>query len=569
MVLEPHIYEFNEFRLDATQRVLFRGGHPLSLTPRVFDTLLYFVRHSGKLLEKDELLREIWPDAVVEENNLNQNVSTLRRVLGENRGENRFIVTVPGHGYRFAADVKVSPAHAVTAKPSKAIAVLPFANLSTDPENEYFCDGLAEELLSALAKIDGLKVAARTSAFAFKDKNINVSEIAEALGVSTILEGSVRRSGNQLRIAVQLVNSSDGYPVWSERYDREMRDIFDVQDEITLAVVAALKVELLGGQKELVLKRHTENTEAYNLYLKGRYFWFKSAPQEFLKSRDYFQRAVEVDPTYALGYFGLASYFGFASSWGFMSPAEGWPPMETAVMRALALDETLAEVHHALAALKWVYYRDWTGADNSFRRAIELDPQAGSIHSHYSIYLTVMGRSEEAIAEGRKALDLDPLSIRLHRNQGANSYHARRYAEAANQYAEALELDPNDAAVHDELGDVYEQMGRDRDAMDQWHLAMKLAGDDELATILSTTYAEHGLLTAVRAIARKRVERLSDRVKRGDYVPAAHFVRAYFRSGDREQTFKWLAEVRDERNALSLLIRTDPLYDGLRADARF
>lgn len=568
MVLEPHIYEFDEFRLDAVQRVLLRDGHPLPLTPRVFDTLLYFVRHSGKLLEKDELLREIWPDAVVEENNLNQNVSTLRRVLGENRGENRFIVTVPGHGYRFSADVRISPAQAVTAKPNKATAVLPFANLSADPENEYFCDGLAEELLSALAKVKGLKVAARTSAFAFKGKNINVSEIGEALGVSTILEGSVRRSGNHLRIAVQLVNSSDGYPVWSERYDREMRDIFDVQDEITLAVVAALKVELLGDQKELVLKRHTENTEAYHLYLKGRYFWGKSVPQEFSKSRDYFQRAVEADPNYALGYFGLASYFGFASSWGFMSPEEGWPPMEAAVTRALALEETLAEAHHALAALKWVYYRDWAGADASFRRAIELDHQIGAIHSHYSIYLTVMGRSEEAIAEGKNALDLDPLSIRLHRNQGTSFYHARRYVEAAKQYAEALELDPNDAAVHEELGDVYEKMGRDRDAMDQWQLALRLAGDDELGSILSTTYAEHGLQRAVGAVARKRVERLTDRVKRGHYVPAAHFVRAYFRSGDLGQTFQWLAKVRDERNALSLLIRTDPLYDGLRNDPR-
>jgi TolB-like protein len=210
---EPHIYEFEDFRLDAAERVLRKRGAPVPLTPRVFDTLLYFVRHRGKVLGKDELMQKIWPDAVVEENNLNQNVSTLRRVLGETRGENRFIVTVPGHGYRFVADVRMGTAEAaavVTAQ-SKTIAVLPFANISADPENEYFCDGLAEELLNALAKVEGLKVAARTSAFAFKGKNTNISEIADVLGVSTILEGSVRRSGTHLRITVQLVNTSDGY----------------------------------------------------------------------------------------------------------------------------------------------------------------------------------------------------------------------------------------------------------------------------------------------------------------------------------------------------------------------
>jgi len=402
----PHIYEFDDFRLDARARLLLKGGEPVRLTPRVFDTLLYLVRNHGKVLQKDELMAKIWPDAAVEENNLNQNISTLRRIFGESRGENRYIVTVPGHGYRFAAEVREHRTKVPSKQSQQTIAVLPFVNISADPENAYFCEGLAEELLNALARFDGIKVAARTSAFAFGEKNKSVNEVAATLGVKSILEGSVRRSGNRLRITAQLVNAADGYQLWSERYDREMRDIFDVQDEITLSVIDALKLQLLGKEKAALLKRYTDNTEAYNLYLKGRYFWFKSAPQEFRKSRDYFQRAVDADPAYTLSYFGLASFYGFASSWGMMPPQEGWPRMEAATMKALALDDTLAEVHHGLAALKWVYYRDWSAADQAFQRAIELNPQVGAIHSHYSIFLSVIGKLDEAIAEGRQALQL-------------------------------------------------------------------------------------------------------------------------------------------------------------------
>lgn len=568
---ESHIYEFDDYRLDANERVLLRRGEPVPLTPRVFDTLLYLVRHSGKMLEKDELMRKIWPDAVVEENNLNQNISTLRRTLGESRGQNRFIVTVPGRGYRFAPQVieHTPTGETFDAKALQTIAVLPFVNISADPENAYFCEGLAEELLNALARIEGIKVAGRTSAFVLGGKNTSINEIAAALSVKSILQGSVRRSGNRLRITAQLVNASDGFQLWSERYDREMRDIFDVQDEITLAVIDALKVQLLGKEKTALLKRHTDNTEAYHLYLKGRYFWFKSTPQEFRKSREYFQRAVEADPDYTLGYFGLASFYGFASSWGMMPPHEGWPRMEAATMKALALDDTLAEVHHGLAALRWVYYRDWDGADQAFRRAVELNPQIAAIHSHYSIFLSVIGRIDEAIAEGRLALKLDPLSIRLHRNQAARFYNARRFDEAVRQYGEALELDPNDSLMHEELGDVYEQIAMHEEAIAEWKKAMTLAGDHELSKMLERVYGDEGFPAAVQATARKRLERLNERVKRSEYVPAVHFARAYLRLGETEQTFHWLEEAREERNAFALLMKSDPFYDSLRDDPRF
>ena len=566
---KPDIYEFDDFRLDASERTLTRCGKNIALTPRVFETLLYLVRHRGRVLPKDELMQEIWPDATVEENNLNQNISTLRRFFGETRGEDRFIVTVPGRGYRFVASVKVSTAQATAESPSRTIAVLPFVNMSADAENEYFCDGLAEELLNALSKVDGMRVAARTSSFAFKGKDTPIMDIGRTLAVSAILEGSVRRSDNHVRINVQLINVADGYHLWSERYDREMRDIFEVQDQITLAVMDALKVRILGGPKVALLKRHTENTEAYHLYLKGRYFWFKSAPREFSKSLEYFERSLELDPHYALGYFGLASYYGFASSWGLIPPDEGWLKMEEATTKALALDDALAEVHHGLAALRWVYYRDWPAADKAFQRALELNPEIGPIHSHYSVYLRVVGRFDDAIAEGNQALQLDPLSARMHRNQAANFYHARKYDDALEQYSEALDLDPNDAGAREELANVYAQMGCQKEAIAEWQTAMTLASDEDFRAVLCTAYSKKGFDAAVGAVARKRLERLKERRAQGQYVPVAYFASASVRLGDKDQVFHYLDAAADERNALSLLINTDPLYDSMRADPRF
>lgn len=569
---EPGIYEFDAFSLDAGKRLLRRRGEPVALTPRVFDTLLYLVRHQGRVLEKEELMRAIWPDSFVEENNLTQNISTLRQALGESRGENRYIVTVPGRGYRFAADVRTSAGHYVTppAPPDKTIAVLAFDNMSADPENEYFCDGLAEEILNAISKIEGLRVAARTSAFSFKGKKMNVGEIGRALGVSTILEGSVRRSGHRMRITAQLIDASNGYHLWSESYDREieMRDIFDVQDEITLAVVEALKGNLLGTKKTAALKRQTENTEAYHLYLKGRYYWFKSTPEEFRKSREFFQRAVEADPSYALGHAGLAYFYGFASSWGMMPPLEGWPKMEAAILKAGELDGDLAEVHNGLAALKWIYRRDWDGAERELKRALELNPNFAEAHNVYGIYLAAKGQFDEAIGECRKALALDPLSVRFIRFLGNWFYFARRYDDAIRQYSQALELDLNNAAVYEDLGDAHEQKGMHAEAVAAWRTGLILAGDNELAGVVDSVYNEEGFPGVVRKLARARLERLNAKGKRGEYVPAIQYARAHLRLGREGDARRWLEKAGEERNAYSLLINRDPFYDSLRTDSR-
>jgi adenylate cyclase len=574
LVVPPpvQLYEFGDFRIDPGKRLLLRRDRtPVSLTPKVFDTLLHLVQHSRTVLDKDQLMRAIWPDTVVEENNLNQNISILRRALGDVRADHRYIATVPGRGYRFVAVVKPCKEDAAPSSPASvaSIAVLPFANLSADAANEYFCDGLAEELINALAKIEQIRVVARTSAFSFKGKEADVREIGRRLKVSTVLEGSVRKSGNRWRITVQLVSAANGYHLWSERYDVEMRDIFEVQDQITLATVGALKLKLLGEEKSAVLKHPTENPNAYLLYLRGQYYRWKTAPEEFRKCCAYFERAVKADPSFALGYFGLNSYYGYGSAFGVLAPDEGWPKAEAALTKALDLDDTLPEAHLSRAAFLLVCNRDWAGAEREIARVLVLNPKLAEIHHLYSFYFLTTGRFDEAIAECRLALECDPLSLIYGRSLGECLYFAGRSDEAVAQYRETLELDQNNVSLHMLLGDSCERQGRNGEATAEWQKAATLLGDYPLAAALGSAYSAGDLTAAAGVLARNELERAKEKAQRGEYVPAIKYARAWVRLGDREQAFHWLEKACEERNAFSLLMSSDPFYDNLRADPRF
>jgi adenylate cyclase len=564
-------YEFGAFRVDASKRLLARDGTPVPLTSKVFDTLLHLVKHGGTVVNKDELMRAIWPDAVVEENNLNQNISILRRVLGDGRGEQRYIATVPGCGYQFVAEVRLStePSGHLSPADGASIAVLSFANLSDDPSNQYFCDGLAEELINALAKLEQIRVVARTSAFSFKGKEKDVREIGRKLKVSTVLEGSVRKSGNRLRITVQLINAANGYHLWSERYDTEMQDIFAVQDEITLAVVGALKLKLLGKEKSAILKHHTEDPKAYLLYLKGQYYRWKTEPEEFRKCCDYFERAVNADPSFALGYFGLNSYYGYGSAWGVLPPDEGWLKAHAALTKALELDDTLPEAHLSLAAFLLVHDRNWAGAEKEIKRVLALNPKLAEIHHLYSFYFLTLGRLDEAITEGRRALESDPLSLIYGRSLGMCLYFSRRYDESIAQYHETLELDQNNVSVHELLGNAYERQGRHDEAIAEWQKTAALTGDEELSASLGTAGAKSDLAGAVRKRARRSLEQADEKARRSEYVPAIEYARAWVSIGDSEQAFCWLEKACSQRNVFSLLLSSDPFYDNLRADQRF
>jgi len=325
---------------------------------------------------------------------------------------------------------------------SNSIAVLPFVNISADVENEYFCDGLSEELLNALSKIENLNVAARTSAFSFKRTNLNVSEIARALNVNTVLEGSVRKSDKRVRITAQLVNATDGYHLWSERYDREIQDIFDVQDEITLAVVDALKVKFFGGKKAEILGRKPNSVEALDLYLKGRFHFQQHTPEGFAKAIEFYGQALDRDGNYAIAFAGLSSVLVFQWFFGFVSAGEAIPRARNAALQALELNDDLDEAHIALAHVLMFYERDLQEAEKEYRRAIQLNPKNAYARYQYGLCLAVLGKREQAIIEAEKSIELEPLSVLANTQVAAIYFHLGLYEDSSRYSKRLIEMSP-------------------------------------------------------------------------------------------------------------------------------
>ncbi len=452
---------------------------------------------------------------------------------------------------------------------SKSIAVLPFENRSEDKANAYFADGIQDEILARLSRIADLKVISRTSTQRDKSAPINLREIAQQLGVANILEGSVQKSGDAVRVNVQLINAQNDSHLWAEKYDRKLTDIFVVESEIAKTIADTLQAKLTGAEQKAIATRPTENTEAHQSYLKGLYYWNKFLAPGFEKSRDYFQQAIALDPTYALAYSGLAVYYAFAAANGLLPPDEGWPKSEAAVNKALALDDTLAEAYNPLAAVKLYQYRDWPAAERAFCRGIELNPNFAEIHHHYALCLILFERNEDALIEVQRAVELDPLSSRFNLNWARILFFIRQYDRAIDQFRTTLELDPNYAVPHEWLGYAYEKKGMQREAIAEWAKALTLSGETEHASFLERTYSASGFEAAVRTLAQKRLERLNERKTRGEYVPAVEYVLIYVRLGDKEQAFSWLAKAVEERNRFALEIKINPIFDPLRGDPRF
>ena len=353
---------------------------------------------------------------------------------------------------RYTAGNKTSASPAAIS--NKSIAVLPFVNMSADKGDEYLSDGVSEELIAALSKITGLQVKARTSSFAFKGKNEDIQKIGELLHVSHLLEGSVARAGNKLRITAQLIQASDGNHLWSETYDREMQDIFAVRSEVAQQVAATLEIRLLGEEKKRLDQKPTENIEAYNLYRQGRYYADKFSQDGFKKALGFYQQAIEKDSRFALAYAGMADTYVLAADL-YIPPREAFSKAKEAALKATELDETLAEAHASLGFVHFHYDWDWAAAEKEFKRALTLNPQSVRAHTLYTEYLAGMGRFNEAYDQGRRALELDPLSILARWSLGWASLHAGRSDDAIQQFSKAAELDPNNASVRLYLGRAY------------------------------------------------------------------------------------------------------------------
>ena len=424
-----------------------------------------------------------------------------------------------------------------------SIAVLPFVNMSADAENEYFCDGLAEELLNALAKVEGLKVAARTSSFSFKGKEADIGEVGRKLNVRTVLEGSVRKVGNRLRVTTQLINVADGYHLWSERYDRQMEDIFDVQDEITLAVVDALKVKLLGEEKAAVLKRYTDNTEAYELYLKGRYHYNKYTGEGWLKAIEFFEKAIAKEPEYAPAYAALASVLDFSWFFSVLPAEESIAQCRAATLRALEIDDDLDEAHSALARVRFYYEWNWEEAEREFRRAIELKPNNAELHQQYGISLACMERCDEAISEGDKALELDPLSLLVNLQVGWVYLFCDRLDDVIRLDRNILEIEPNFHGAYWQMGMAYESREMYEEALDAYQKALALGGYQVVLSNMGAVYAKLGRRNEAYAVLNQLLE-----MRREQPVAALNIARVYSGLGENDKAFEWLEKALEERN---------------------
>ena len=455
---------------------------------------------------------------------------------------------------------------APAAPAEKSIAVLPFVNLSADKENEYFSDGMTEELITALSKLKGLRVAARTSAFAFRGKNESVREIGRQLRVGTVLEGSVRRAGDRLRITAQLINAQDGYHLWSETYDRHVRDVFAVQDELSRAIAEALQVRLTGVRNSPSVSHPKVDLAAYDLYLKGRHAWHRRTADGLAQARQFFEQAIGRDPGFARAYAGLADVYVVLPLWSDLPPSQTYPRARAAALQALALDSTLAEPHAALGDVHALYEWDWPEAERRFQRALVLDPNsANTYHWYGGDYLSAVGRTGEAVEAEQRARELDPLSPTINAAFGMALYRARRYRDALAHLEEVRSLEPDFTLTNAFLGQVHLIEGRYADAIQAMERsidpAVRHSGD---LAFLGYAYARAGK----RGDAEKLLRELHEREARG-YVSPANLALLLTGLGDTLQAFRWLERAADERDPFLVYhFVSDPLLEGLRKKPR-
>jgi TolB-like protein/Flp pilus assembly protein TadD len=448
---------------------------------------------------------------------------------------------------------------------NKSIAVLPFDNLSRDPDNAYFVEGIQDEILTRLAKIADLKVIARSSTLRFQNRG-DLPQIAQQLGVAHLLEGSVQKVNDEVRVNVQLIKAASEAHLWAEVYDRKLTDIFAVESEIAKTIADTLQAKLSGSEQHAIAARPTENTEAHQLYLKGRFFWNKRTGSDLKKSIDYFQQALAIDPNYALGYAGVADAYVFLPGYNAGAPQDCYPKATAAAKKALDLDDTLAEAHTTLALALWYYDFDFAQANREFQRAIELNPNYATGHQQYgNDTLSALGRFDAAIAEGKSAIELDPLSLVINTDLGVNYFFARRYDEAIAQLRKTIEMDPGYYFAHSNLAQALEMKG-DRDgAIAEYQKARALNDDPGVLGYLARLYGLGGNKTETEKILDQLKE-----VSKQRYVSDYSFALVYLGLGEKEEALRWLEQsYRDRAGSDVTWIRVDPLLDPLRSDPRF
>ena len=548
-------YEFGPFRIDASERQLLREGEVIPLTPKVFDVLLVLVQNSGHILSKDEVMKVVWPNTSVEEGNVARNISTLRSALGERSREGQFIETIPWRGYRFMAAVR--KVHEQEHWPAiDSIAVLPFVNCNADARTEYLADGITESLIRNLAQLTRLRVTSRNSAFRYKNRVADAPTIGRELKVASVLLGRLAESDDLLSISVELVDTVDDRHLWGAQYIRNRGDLFTAQETIAREIAEKLCVEISGPQRQLLAKRHTENSEAYLLLLKGRFHFNKLTLDGVQKGAEYFREAVELDPNYELAYAGLADCQTYMAN---------RDEAKRAITKALELDNELGEAHASLGFALFLYDWDFAGAEGEFLRALELSPNYAEAHHWYAIYLANVGRHREAFREAEMAVDRDPLSLLMNMTAALNFYTAREYDRAIAQLEKVIEMEGNFPAAHSVLGCVYVQKQMYEAALVEYEKVLDLVKgaapvEASVKVIMAQAFARWGKKS-------EAVELLEDVA--GVPPSAYSLAGVYGALGDKDQAFEMLNKAYDEHDMQLVSLKVDPSLDDLRDDARF
>ncbi|HWW29361.1 MAG TPA: winged helix-turn-helix domain-containing protein [Steroidobacteraceae bacterium] len=601
------IVHFGIFQLDLTARELHKAGVKVKLQDQPLRVLALLIERAGQLVTRDELRQKVWPtDVYVDfDQGLNNAIRKVRDALGDSADSPRFIETVARHGYRFVAPVSAAPerpseprSHGLRALrnalfglaacllaalaywawqggaatrarvPSENVilAVLPFDNLSRDPDQEFFSDGLTEEMIAQLGKLnpERLTVIARGSVAKYKGSSLAVDQISRELHADYLLQGSVRRASDRVRITVQLIQVRDQSVLWAESYDRELKDILALQDSVSRTVADQIHVKLTPGQQARLPSRSQIDPGAYEAYLKGRYYWNKRSADGLQKALIYFQQAINKDPIYGAAYSGLADCNSGLAWHGFKSPAEALPKANAAALKAIEIDPQSAEAHASLGLVldhKW----DWAGAEAEFKRALQLDPRYANAHHWYGDNLSILGRHDAALLEAKQALELDPLNLMIGTWVSLRYYLARKYDLAIQQGRSTVELDANFAAAHLLLGENYVQMGLDEKGLAELHTAADLSGNSPLYLAqVAAAHAAAGRRTeALRIIAELQT------ISTTRYVSPYGLAQIYAAMNDQEQTFKWLQVAYDDGAVWMSYLGVDPVFDGFRRDPRF
>jgi TolB-like protein/DNA-binding winged helix-turn-helix (wHTH) protein/Tfp pilus assembly protein PilF len=607
---KKHFYDFGPFRIDVLKRRLLRDGEVLRLTPKAFDLLLVLVEESGTTVEKDELLDRVWPGTAVEENNLNQNITALRKSLGDSRQESQYIATIPGIGSRFVGEVrKVEDAPAasreeviqppVSVRPSRvfryaslivvpllvaalayalyrreaprpamsSIMVLPLENISGNAAEEYFADGMTDALIGDLAKISGLHVISRTSSMHYKGTKKSLPEIAREINVDAIVEGTVQRSGDRVVVRTQLIHAPTDRHLWGGDYTRDVHDVLDLQSEIARAVAQEVRIQMTPDEQARFASRRPVRPKAYDDYLQGRYlYWNKRTEENLNKAIVLFQSAIKEDESYAPAYVGLADCYNSLGAFqvASMPPLEARRQAEEAANKALQLDSGLAEAYGALGYVKH-YNWDWTAAEKNLKRAIELNPSYANAHNFYANYLMSRGRIDESLAASNRARELDPFSLAISAQRGFLFENARRYDEAIEQLRNVIAMDSTHYQALWFIGHTYA-------ANKQFDEAVAAA--EKAVAVSERTPGALGMLGLAYGLAGRKAEAtkiLNEllELNRTRYVTPAAFVNVYIGLGDKEQAFVWLEKAYQERSYYVAYLKVFPLLDPLRSDRRF